>query len=154
MCLLRGVPTHTPQGYNPSSFLLWEEPGIVTAADNRFHQARNHPPVTFEVRLGARGKGLTITVLAKFAVTIPITHYPLPREVNLFFFFLRKLIAHFEIENSTRHGDAPLPALGSQRQTDLKASLDHRASSGTPGLCGETLPHNQKKKRKKFQSHT
>lgn len=91
MCLLRGVPTHTPQGYNPSSFLLWEEPGIVTAADNRFHQVRNHPPVTFEVRLGARGKGLTITVLAKFAVTIPITHYPLPREVNLFFFFFKEI---------------------------------------------------------------
>ncbi|KAK7832731.1 hypothetical protein U0070_026927, partial [Myodes glareolus] len=26
-----------------------KRPGIVTAAKNRFHQARNHPPVTFEV---------------------------------------------------------------------------------------------------------
>lgn len=93
-CLLQGVPTHIPQGYSPSSFLLREGPGIVTA-DKRFHQACNHPPVTFEVRLGARGKGLNITVLAKFVVTIPIT------QGSQSFFFLRKLIAHFEIENST-----------------------------------------------------
>lgn len=82
MCLLRGVPTHIPQGYSPSSFLLWEGSGIVTAADNRFHQACNHPPVTSEVKLGARGKGLNITVLAKFVVTIPIT-----QGSQSFFFF-------------------------------------------------------------------
>lgn len=84
MCLLRGVPPHIPQGDSPSSFLLREGPGIVTA-DNRFHQASNHPPVTFEVRLGARGKGLNITVLAKFVVTIPIT------QGSQSFFFLKEI---------------------------------------------------------------
>lgn len=83
MCLREGVSTHIPQASNPSTFLLREGPGIITAASSRFHDSHLWGK--------AANKDLTLRCWVSLWWQCPCPQRPIFKKRE-------EEVAHFEIE--------------------------------------------------------